>query len=90
MNGLDRDQMIQETHDTVLTLKAVLLGVPDSDDKGLVGKVCDNSDNIEKIEESCSKLRTILFWLIGLLVGGGVITGSVFGISDLLKAAGGG
>jgi hypothetical protein len=75
----ERDKQIGETHDAVIAIKTVLLGVPDSDDKGLVGQVND-------VCESHSKLKTVVFWLIGILIGSGIIAGTAVGVA---RAAGG-
>ena len=58
--------IIEETHDGVKQLSTVLLGVPGTDDRGLIGEVKNNSRDI-------SKLKRNLFILIGTLVGSGVL-----------------
>ncbi len=78
MDDSERDKMIQETHDQVNTLTTVLLGVPDTDEKGLVGKVND-------VCEAHAKLKTVVFWIIGILGSAGIITGSSIGIDKLVK-----
>ena len=44
----DQVKAIQETHNTVLIIKTVLLGA--NGDKGLVGKVEDSCDRIDVVE----------------------------------------
>jgi len=51
----------------------VLLGVPDTDDGGLVEKVKENCQKVDQVNNR-------LWILIGLLVGSGVIGGSIWGI----------
>ncbi len=70
----DRElNIIQETHDTVIELKVVLLGK--NGDPGLCKKV-------EQITEDHYKLKRNFWILVGLLVGSGAIAGSVF---ELMK-----
>jgi len=64
-------KMITETHDTVREIKVVLLGV--NGDKGLVGEVQD-------LKKKHSRLSKILYILVGVLIGTGILVGGVWGI----------
>ena len=72
MNQDDRDKKIEETHDVVIQLKTVILGI--DGDPGLVGLVESNTRKINKI--------TII--LAGL-IGTGLVTGGSIGISHLIS-----
>lgn len=57
----------------------VLLGVPDSGDDGLVGKVNEACESAKNLAEKHDKLNTRFWILVGILVGSGVIGGSIWG-----------
>ncbi len=64
-------QMLQETHDAMLSMKTCLLGANHgTNDRGLVGKV-------EDVCKSHYSLTTKFWILVALLVGSGVISGTV-------------
>ena len=67
---------IDETHDTVIELKTVLLGA--NGDEGLVGDVHKVIEGIEENTKKINKLRVIVYVLIGILSGLGVLDGAVF------------
>ena len=69
--------VIQETHDTVLEIKVVLLGK--NGDEGLCG-------DVKYLQRDHSKLKQIVWILIGVLAGFGIITSTTWGI---LRAIGG-
>ena len=73
MNDLERDKMMNETHDTVIELKTVLLGK--NGDKGLVGQIVDNTRR--------SNLNRVI---IASMLGASGLGGGIFG---LIKALGG-
>ncbi len=61
----------QETRDTVIELKTILLGK--DGDRGLAGVIYDTAKGHSKLKRN--------FWLlVGFLAGIGVIGGSLFGI----------
>ena len=62
----------------VKTISTVLLGVPDTEDKGLCGTV-------KEVADSHYDLRKVVYALIAFLVGSGLLTGAGFGISELVK-----
>ncbi len=72
MNDIERDKKIEETHDTVLELKVVLLGR--NSDKGLVGLVNSNTRKINRLNI-----------IIAGLIGSGLITSGGIGVAQLLK-----
>lgn len=64
-------KLLRELHQAVI-------GIPGTDDKGMMGKLntlCDEH----------GKLKITVYTLIALLIGGGIITGSIFGLPALLK-----
>lgn len=66
MASKTQKQMIQE-------IFTVLLGVPDTDDRGLVGLV-------DYVVKDHNRLKKNFWMLVGILVGSGVIASSVFGL----------
>ena len=60
----DEKKMVQETHDDMIEIKAVLLGVDGAN--GLV-------DDVKHIASSHYKLRLRFWILIGILVGSGIL-----------------
>ncbi len=71
------EELIQETHDTVLTLTAVLLGAKGSSDTGLCGEVECLKKEVSTLKSKYSKLQTILFVLSAVLG----VTGTLSGIN---------
>jgi len=72
-------QLIQETHQTVNTLSTVLLGVPNTDDKGLVGEVKQVKVNQKEQWKSHNKLSMRVWILWGVIlavaaIASGIIT----------------
>ena len=63
---------IEETHDTVLELKTVLLGK--NGDDGLCGDV-----------KRVNKRLSIVEWTVGILIGSGVLTGIGAAIINSIK-----
>ena len=63
------EKALDETHDAVIQIRTVLLGV--NGDEGLVGIV-------QQVVKEQSKLKKTVWTLIGILVGSGVISGSIF------------
>ena len=64
-------QIQQETRDTVIELKTILLGK--DGDKGLVGVIYDTAKGHSRLKRN--------FWLlVGFLGGSGVIGGSIYGL----------
>ena len=62
----------------VKEIRTVLLGVPDTDDKGVVGKVNDVCDNHVA-------LKNKVYLAVGLLAGSGILTGTRVGIWQAVK-----
>lgn len=73
-------QLIQEIHSTSLETRTVLLGVPGTSDGGLVKEVLNNKKEMRDIGKSHGKLKRTVWWLIGMLVGSGVIGASTYGL----------
>ena len=71
MMDTEEIKLLRELHQAVI-------GIPGTDDKGMIGKLntlCDEHD----------KLKIVVYTLIALLVGGGIITGGIIGLPSLLK-----
>lgn len=65
MSDKTQKQIIQETHDDMVEVKTVLLGVPNTDEKGLVGEVRDIKLNVRSNTKSIGKIKVILAVIIG-------------------------
>lgn len=69
-------QLVEETHDTVITLKSVLLGA--NGNPGLVKQVNEVCKGHEKLNGR--------FWMLVAFLGGlGILGGGTFGLVELLK-----
>lgn len=73
-------QMIQETHQTVIQLSTVLLGVPDTEDTGLVGEVKAIKVDVRSLNGRQRKLSKNFWILIGVLVGSGVLGSGIWSL----------
>ena len=72
-------QILQEMQPVLNTLHTVILGVPGTEEKGLVGDVKEIKDSVAGLSKSHGKLKRNFYILVGMLIGSGVITGGVFG-----------
>lgn len=79
--------LIEQTHDKVNQLTTVLVGIPGTDDKGLVGEVKQNSEDIDNLYSKHGKLSWKLWTLIAVLTTSGVI--SVGELTELINLFGG-
>jgi hypothetical protein len=70
-NGKTPQELLEETHDNVMKLSVVLLGVPDSEEKGLCG-------DFAELRTEFYKFRRFGIWVIGILAGSGVLGVGVF------------
>lgn len=76
------DEAIYDVRDRLIRMETVLTGVPGTDDKGLVGNVKDNREDLDATRKKVGRLE-IKFWLlVGLLAGTGILGG--FGIANLI------
>ena len=79
-NGkLTNRKLLEETHDTMTQLKTVLLGVPGTDDKGLVGDVKEVKVVQREQGKSIGKIKKNFWLLVGTLVGSGVLGSVIYG-----------
>jgi len=78
MTEKSQEQLIKETHKTVIQLSTVLLGVPGTGDKGIVGEVKDNRVAINGIAKSHNKLKRNFWILVASLVGSGAIGSGIY------------
>jgi len=79
MTEKTQKQLIQETHETVVQLSTVLLGVQGTANGGLVKEVKDVKVSVNELAKSHSKLKRN-FVLIGILVGSGALGGGIYGL----------
>ena len=76
-------QKLDETHDSIIEIKTVLLGTDGYN--GLVGDIKRNSQAILTINNKYNKLNVHFWQLVGVLVGSGVIGGGTIGLINALK-----
>ena len=62
-----------------------LYGVKGTEEKGLLGDFKDLSDEFKTHCKDNDKTKTVLYWLIGVLIGAGVLTGGSIGIVQLIS-----
>ena len=72
--------MLQEVHDDVTQMKTVLLGVPNSADKGLVGELKDVKVSVIDLNNRHRKLSQKFWVLIGCLAGSGILGTGLWGL----------
>lgn len=80
MTDKPQKQLILETHQAIIQLSTVLLGVPDTEDKGLVGEVKDVKLNLNNLGKSHNKLKKNFWILVGALVGSGAIGSGIYNL----------
>lgn len=76
MSEKTQKQLIQETHETVGQLSTVLLGVPGTEDGGLVREVKDVKSHAISNTKAITKIKVI----IAGLVGSGIIGGTIYSL----------
>lgn len=76
------EEAIFDVRERMVRMETLLIGVPNTDDKGLVGKVNDNCDELDATRKKVSRLE-IKFWLlVGLLAGTGILGG--LGLANMI------
>jgi len=75
-----QEELIQETHETVIQLNTVLLGVQGTANGGLVKEVKDIKVNVSQLGRSVGKLKRNFWLLIGVLVGSGVLGSGIYSL----------
>ena len=73
MNTKTQRQFIEEIYQTVTQLSTVLLGVPDTEDTGLVGEVKEIKLNFNLLCKSHSKLKRNFYIVVATLLASGVL-----------------
>lgn len=76
-------QLIQETHQSVNILTTVLLGVPGTDDRGLVGEVKLIKFNMKEQWKSHSKLSMRVWVLWGIILAVGAIACGIITVTGI-------
>lgn len=77
------DEAIYETRERVQRMETVLIGVPGTDDRGLVGMVQKTSGDLDQTRKKVGRLETKFWLLVGVLVGTGILGG--FGFWNLIR-----
>ena len=65
--------ILQDIKDDQTEIKTVLLGVPNTDDRGLVG-------DVKALAEGHGKLKRNFWTLVGILIGSGIIGSGIYGL----------
>lgn len=73
--NMSPEDAIYDVRERLVRLETVLTGVPGTDDKGLVGKVNDNCDDLDATRKKVGRLEVRFWLLVGLLAGSGVLGG---------------
>jgi len=71
-------ELIREIHQTTAQLSTVLLGVPNTEDTGLVGEVKDIKLTVNGVSKSHSKLKRNFWILVATLVGSGILGSGIW------------
>ena len=70
------EEAIFDVRERMVRMETLLVGVPDTADKGLVGKVNDNCEDLDATRKKVGRLE-IRFWiLIAFLAGSGAAGGT--------------
>lgn len=77
------EEAIYDVRERLVRLETVLTGIPGTDDKGLVGKVNDNCDDLDATRKKVGRLEVRFWLLVGLLSGSGLLGG--LGIARLVS-----
>jgi hypothetical protein len=73
-------ELIQNIHETVVELRTILLGIPGTDDTGLVGEVRLIKMHIDELDDKHKKLSNKFWILVSALVGSGVLGTGIYGM----------
>ena len=73
-------KILEDIRESQTEQRTVLLGIPDTDDRGLVGEVKDIKMNVSALGSSHGKLKRNFWLLVGTLVGSGIISSSIYGL----------
>lgn len=79
--------LLEETHDTVIRLSTILLGIPGTDETGLVGEVKQIKTDVNGVYSKHRKLSLRVWILVAFFVGSGII--SIGEVTNLFSLFGG-
>ena len=82
MASKTQEQMIQEIYESVTTLTTVLLGVPGTDETGLVGEVKQVKYNAKVQWENYNRLSTSVWLLWGIVLAVAVIASGIVTLAN--------
>lgn len=66
--------------DKIQALYTAIVGIPNTDEKGLVGDVKDALDKLTKLEYKYNKLNRNFWILVGILSGSGILGANLSGL----------
>lgn len=76
------EEVIFDVRERLVRIETLLIGVPNTNDTGLVGKVKDNCEDLDATRKKVGRLEVKFWLLVGLLTGTGILGG--FGIANLV------
>ncbi len=74
------EEQLKQISDDVIEIKTVLLGVPNSEDTGLVGEIRDIRESHDCLSKKHYKLSQRVWILIAFLAGSGVLGAGIWGL----------
>jgi len=79
---------LEQVYNEVIIVKTVLLGVPNSDDKGLIGEVEKVNEHLGRLNTKVQNNTLFISKLKGILIVLGAGGGSIGALVGILKAIG--
>ncbi len=76
------EDAIYDTRERMVRMETVLIGVEGTDDKGLVGTVRGNTEDLNSTRKKVGRLELKFWLLVGLLGGTGILGG--FGLANII------
>ena len=73
-------QILSEIKEDVVEIKTVLLGVPDTEDTGVVGEIKNMRESHDCLSKKHNKLSQRVWILIAFLAGSGVLGVGIWGL----------
>lgn len=82
------EELIQATHDAIIELRTILLGIPNTDDTGLVGELKQLKVDVGRLYSRQQKLSKNFWLLVGILIGLGVLGTGIYNLVWWLNGKG--
>jgi len=72
-------EKLDEIHDSVIQINTVLVGIPGTEDKGLVGKQLDHEKRLRRIEEHVPYISLVITFVSAVIASIAAKTMRLFG-----------